>query len=603
MKQLRSLVDLQELDAIDAELGALLMRRAAASLGDVEEARIVGLTAALLSSERARGHSCLDLAINASRAPWSAASDLSFPDAARWRSILERSRVCTDGHELAPLVIDGDRLYLRRFHAAELRLAAAVRERATAPVNEHPNAATVASFRALFPSPAAGTTDWQAVAAAASLRGRLTVVTGGPGTGKTTTVARILALLLQRDPSLRVAIAAPTGKAAARLAESIVATAATLPIDAAVRERMPREGRTLHRLLGYQPWNDGFAHGAESPLAEGVIVVDEASMVDVLMMDALFAAVRSSTRIILLGDQDQLASVETGYVLGDLCAAADAGSEAHGRGLAGWYESLSGVAIASRDDAPALRDAVVRLHRSYRFEKQPGIGALADAIRTGDAERATAVLDDERFSEVHRRDATRSIETLLAPLVPHVERYLDAPDAAAAIAAYGGFRLLCALREGRAGVTGLNESVERWLRGRGLFTRARWYERRPILVTANDPATGLFNGDVGITCVDGGRTTVCFPDGAGGVRAVAPARLPTHETAWAMTVHKAQGSEFDHVALALPEEDAAVLTRELLYTAVTRARRTVDVVGDVELIALAIGRRTRRGSGLAERLR
>ncbi|HYD54405.1 MAG TPA: AAA family ATPase, partial [Gemmatimonadaceae bacterium] len=359
MKQLQSLVDLRELAPVDVELGALLMRRATPMLADVDEARVVAMTGALLSSERARGHSCLDLAAVAGRAPWAAAPELRLPDAARWRAILERSRLCGEGGAVAPLVLDGERLYLHRFHQAERRLAAAVRARVASASPGTPDAETVALFRRLFPAARGGEVDWQAVAAAAAMRGRLTVITGGPGTGKTTTVARILALLLHQDPTLRVAVAAPTGKAAARLAESIAASAATLPVDEHLRDRLPREGRTLHRLLGYRPWDDAFAHGAECPLAEGAIVVDEASMVDVLMMDALLAAVRSSARVILLGDQDQLASVETGYVLGDLCAAAEAGGDLHGAALARWYDALSGAPLPSSPAVTPLRDAVV----------------------------------------------------------------------------------------------------------------------------------------------------------------------------------------------------------------------------------------------------
>lgn len=601
MKQLQALVESRELAPIDAELAALLMRRATSALGSIDEARVVAMTGALLSAERGRGHSCLDLRALAGRTPWESASALRLPSVDAWRSILERSRVCHDGSSVAPLVLDGDRLYLHRFHAAERRLASAVRERVKPERAAAPDASTVHLFRTLFPT-TEGETDWQAVAAAVALRGRLTVVTGGPGTGKTTTVARILALLLEREPTLRVALAAPTGKAAARLAESIADGAAKMRIDAVLRDRLPREGRTLHRLLDYRPWNDSFGHGPDAPLAEGVIVVDEASMVDVLLMDALFAAARPSARIILLGDQDQLASVETGYVLGDVCRAAEEGASRHGPEMARWYAALSGSALDADARATPLRDAVVRLQRSYRFEKQPGIGAVAEAVRGGDADGALDALADERHAEVRRRDGARSAEELLAPLTPLIDAYLDARDPAAALVHYGAIRLLCALRDGRTGVTGLVDLVERWLRGRGLFTRARWYDRKPVLVTANDASTGLFNGDVGITWVDGGRAVVCFSDGSGGVRTVSPARLPAHETAWAMTVHKSQGSEFDHVLLVLPDEDHRVLTRELLYTGVTRARRTVDVVGSEAVVRAAVARTTTRASGLVGRL-
>lgn len=603
MRQIALLAEQRLIAPIDAELATLLARRAAAALGDVEQVRLVGLTGALLSAERARGNSCVDLRALAGSTPWPELAEAELPPLDAWRAVLRESGLCGDGSSPSPLVLDGDRLYLYRFHAAERRLATEVRDRLRAAPGEPPAPAaeTVALFRRLFASGDAASTDWQAVAAAAALRGRLTVITGGPGTGKTTTVARILALLLEREPGLEVALAAPTGKAAARLAEAI--RGAELPIDGALRSALPPEGMTLHRLLGYQPWNDRFAHGPDRPLVEDVIVVDEASMVDLLMMDALFAAARPAARIILLGDPDQLASVDTGYVLGDLVRAAEASAPAQGAAFGAWYERLTGRTMpTAATAASALRDAVVRLERSYRFERHPGIGALADAIRAGDGARALDTLADARHGDVRRRDPVRDVAELMAPIAPLVEEYLDADSPEQALERLAEFRVLCALREGRWGVAGLNEAIERWLRGRGVPTRARWYDRRPVLVTANDPATGLFNGDVGVTFVTEGRPLVYFPSDAG-ARPVSPARLPAHETAWAMTVHKSQGSEFAHVLLVLPEEDNRVLTRELVYTGVTRARRMVDVVSRPEVLRDAVRRTIRRASGLADQLR
>lgn len=604
MKQLDILADRGVLAPIDAQFGGFLVRHLSMSLAP-DERDTVGIAGAFLSAERARGHSCIDLAALAGVSPWGAHADGStLPDLAACRSILERSALCGDGIEPSALVLDGTRLYLYRYHAAEQRLARAVRTRIEASgAQDSPTTATVSVFRTLFPRTSDGGSVWQGVAAANALRNQLSIITGGPGTGKTTTAAKIVALLLQRDPGLRIAVAAPTGKAAARLAESISNGAATLPIDEAIRVRFPREGRTLHRLLGYQPWDDCYASNAENPLADDVIVVDEASMVDLLMMDALFAALRPGARIILLGDPDQLASVDTGYVLGDLCRAADACGETHGVGLAKVYAELSDEHIPSSTSATPLRDAVVRLQRSYRFEAHPGIGALADAVRAGDTVKVIAVLEDGAHGDVSRCDSVDSVDVLLAPILPSLEQYLSASTPEDALRALGEFRVLCAVREGANGVTGLNHAIEWWLRGRGVPTRSRWYDLRPVLVTANDTANGLFNGDMGVTfTATDGRRLVYFPDVAGGVRGVAPARLPEHETAWAMTVHKSQGSEFAHVLLFLPDDDAPILTRELLYTAVTRARESVRIVGRVSAIEAAVCRSTTRASGLAERV-
>ena len=606
MKALELLVDAGDLAPIDAQLGGLLARRAAASLGDLSEVGVVALAGALLSAERARGNSCMDLATLAYAPAWPHVAGSLRRDPATCRAILLRSTLCRDGDDGAPLplVLDGDRLYMHRYHAAERRLARAVRsrlgeERDPAPV---PPAGTVALFRALFDVGRDTPVNWQGVAAASAMLGRLTVVTGGPGTGKTTTVARILALLLHMDPTLRVALAAPTGKAAARLGAAIAGVAATLPVEPELRERIPTDGCTLHRLLRYQPWCDRYEHSAANPLAHDVIVVDEASMADLLQMDALFAAARGGARLVLLGDPDQLASVETGFVLGDICRAADTYGPSHGPVLASWYGSLSGQEIPAAATATALRDSVIRLERSYRFEARPGIGALAGAVRDGDAVRALEVLADPALPEVSRRDPVRSAAELIAPIEELIERYLAASEPREALGALDAFRVLCALRDGSAGVSGLNDAIERWLVARGVPARARWYDRRPVLVTANDPATGLYNGDVGVTFQYGGRTAVFFASSDGDAREVSPARLPEHETAWAMTVHKAQGSEFDRVVLVLPGGDARILTRELLYTAVTRARETVDVVGTTAAVEAGVRRRTARSSGLAERL-
>lgn len=604
MKQLDVLAERGVLAPIDARFGGFLVRHLPTSLAP-HERDAVGIAGALLSAERARGHSCIDLTALAGMSPWGAHGDGAvLPDLAACRSILQRSALCGDGVDPSAFVLDGTRLYLYRYHAAEQRLARAVRTRIHASgASGAPDAAVVSLFRVLFPGTTDGATDWQGVAASSALRSRLSIITGSPGTGKTTTAAKILALLLQQDPTLRISLSAPTGKAAARLAESIGDGAATLPVSDTIRARLPRDGRTLHRLLDYQPWDDCFACGADNPLADDVIVVDEASMIDLLMMDALFAAVRPGARIILLGDPDQLASVDTGYVLGDLCRAADACGATHGAALATWYEALSGDRIPSDTSATPLRDAVVRLRRSYRFEAHPGIGALADAVRTGDVGQVLAVLDGDTHGDVSRCDPIDSVDELLAPILPSLERYLAASTPEDALRALGEFRVLCALREGAHGVAGLNEAIEWWLRGRGVHTRARWYDGRPVLVTANDAATRLFNGDVGVTFTGSdGRRLVYFPDAAGGVRGVTPARLPGHETAWAMTVHKSQGSEFTHVVLVLPGDDTAVLTRELLYTAVTRARESVRVVGSTSAVEAAVRRTTTRASGLTERV-
>ncbi len=565
------------LSPIDEAFGRVLFRHAHRASGNDSVSHIAARTAELVSAWRADGHSCLEISDALLHLLSTLDGEPPCASVDAWRAALLASGVCIDAADAAsiesPLVLEGARLYLPRFRRAEQRLAAAIRARVAEPNVAKPDETKTDEtlFAELFPP--SNETDWQAVAARTALRSRLTFITGGPGTGKTTVAARILALLLHTYPTLRVALAAPTGRAAARLAEAIGLAATSLPAQLAAR--MPSKGVTLHRLLGHRPWDDRFTFGPAHPLAHDVIVVDEASMVDVLMMDALFAAVRSDARVIVLGDPDQLASVETGCVLGDIARAADR----HGG---------------------ALRDSVVRLRHSYRFDERAGIGQIASAIQRQDADAAMTVLRDESAADVSVRAEVPSTAALLEPIEPQVRAFLDTTTPADALSALAQFRVLCALREGDTGVSGLNARIERWLAARGYDVRG-WYDHRPVLITSNDTSTGLFNGDVGVTLIIDGKASVWFHT-ADGPRAFAPSRLGAHETAWAMTVHKAQGSEFAHVLLVCPDSDNRLLTRELLYTATTRARHSLAIVGRDDIIRTAIGRTISRSSGLTERL-
>jgi exodeoxyribonuclease V alpha subunit len=597
-----------EVSALDRAFGRYVARGVPDDLRDM-----VAQSAVLVSAERAQGNSCVDLLAHAGRPLLDDSSGALFPEVTAWcNALLASGRCAAIGTaesaplDVTPLVLHGTRLYLRRFFEAERRVATAIRERLAAPpAAELSGSAPL--FRTLFPAAAHGV-DWQAVAAVAALRSSLVFVTGGPGTGKTTVAARLLALLLNRTPTLSIAVAAPTGRAAARLTEAIGAAVQREQLEVHVGTQLPTAGSTLHRLLGYTPWNEQFRYHRGNPLPYDVLIVDEASMVDVLMMDALFAATRASARIIVLGDPDQLASVDTGFVLGDVARAARVAGgalpEAHSQALSADYVMLSGGTAALPDPQPTvapLRDAVVRLRVSYRFGSRPGIGALATATQEGDATTVLRVLQDGAHEDV-ALDAPSSIDGVLAPLMPQMQAYLDASTPQEALVAQARFRVLCALRDGETGVSGVNDAMERWLRQRGVSVTG-WYHHRPILVTANDPALRLFNGDVGTTWLENGVPLVYFPVAGGGVRAVPPSRLPAHETAWAMTVHKAQGSEFDHVRLVLPEADTRILTRELLYTGITRARERVSIVGTPEMVRVATQRSVARSSGLVEQLR
>ena len=428
-------------------------------------------------------------------------------------------------------------------------------------------------------------------------------------------MARLLALLLEQagPEALRVALAAPTGKAAARLQEALQKAKAGIDCPEPVRAALGREASTLHRLLGSRPGRPDFRYNGDNPLPADVVIVDEASMVDLPLLSKLVQALHADTRLILLGDKDQLASVEAGAALGDLC---DTG-RAHGYS-AGFRETIWRIAGETLPEspeeagAPGIRDAVVELRRSYRFDGASAIGRAGRAVNEGDGAFALSLMKEGRREDLAWRDVPEP-EGLARALTGPVLRWFDpclkalsSADPGEVFALFNRFRILCALREGPYGVVALNRLVEEILSSRGLIRKGgRWYAGRPVLVTENDYTLRLFNGDVGILLPDpgarGGLRAV-FPSADGGWRRLLPMRLPGHETVFAMTIHKSQGSEFEDVLLLLPDRPSAVLTRELVYTGMTRAKRKVEVWGRDEVFRAAVSRRTERVSGLREGL-
>jgi len=587
---------------------------------------------------------------------------------ARWTAALEPSALVTTGPGATPLVFTGQRLYLRRFWACEQQIAAAIVQRLEATEALRATLPTGALHRwleILFGPIAPAEANWQRVACALAAGGAFAVITGGPGTGKTTTVVRLLALLqavnLEQPgaPPLRIRMAAPTGKAAARLNSSVAGAVAALPLPegslgAGIRAAIPTEVSTVHRLLGSRPDTRHFRHHAQHPLPLDVLVVDEASMLDLELMTAVFQALPPQARLILLGDRDQLASVEAGAVLGELCARAERGY--YRDTTANWLAEVSGETLPAvvLDAAGEILDQqIVMLRRSYRFDAASGIGRLARAVNAGDADAARRVtaepLSDltrvtlrspedallERHvihggptaSQSHRHSDSGAVGTSLGHAwylrVMHRAYPGDAADGAAidawahaVLAAHAGFQLLCAVRRGPFGVEALNRRIEAALLREGLLQPSGpWYPGRPVIVSRNDYGLGLMNGDIGVTLAVPARDAtgtpsrilrVAFPasDGSDRVRWVLPSRLVAVETVFAMTVHKAQGSEFAHAALLLPDRENPVLTRELVYTAITRARdRFTLFESRPGVLEQAIQRRVIRGSGLGEALR
>lgn len=538
-----------------------------------------------------------------------AIAGLRWPDWSEWRVALASSPLVTSADaalaEARPLVLDdADRLYLQRYWVYENAVAATLADRA-ARRSEQDDVWLGATLQRLFGAND-GKLDWQKTAAAVAAIQAFSVITGGPGTGKTSTVVKLLALLVEAElqagrSAPRIALMAPTGKAAARLAESVQKARDGLACDDVVRAAIPVEAATLHRRLGLGATR---RVGAPEPsrLLVDIAVVDEASMVDLRLLQRLLQALPAEARLILIGDEDQLASVDVGTILGDICFGAEQGYAAP---IAERLGRLADIEAPRRPNeaAAGISDNIVRLRHSFRFAPESGIRRISDAIRAGDADTVLQLLAKGAASEV-RWVSDEPHEALMSRLVEHAEAVARATTASDKLVALSGFQVLCAHREGSRGVAGINQQIELRLQELQLLGDAEGdYDGRPILIERNDYDVGLYNGDIGILTQDGEspRKVAAFAR-ADGVRLVAPALLPEHSTVYAMTVHKSQGSEFDEVAVVLPEEPSRLLSRELLYTAVTRARQRVTLYANAEVLSAAIRQPVRRASGLHDLL-
>ncbi len=593
------------------------------------------LVAALVAYLEGRGHSCLDLdpllqqTLNLGTELEAALAQVlaELPRTrAAWQDTLYGSPCVAPPSSSvpSPLVLAENRLYLRRYWQYETALSQQIRQRTNPALwSLDALAGALPWLHALFPTHDAGI-HWQRVACALALRSPFTLITGGPGTGKTHTVARLLTVLLSQSAhpeALRIALAAPTGKAAARLTESLRKALRELPPNLPAALDIPTlieqvgPARTLHSLLGQDWTTRQFRHDAAHPLDLDLLIVDEASMVDLKMMVALFDALPSRSRIVLLGDRDQLASVEAGAVLGDLCLHAEAG---HYRPeTADFLRPLGDPPLPENlcdPNGSDLAQCRVMLRHSHRFGT--AIGALAMAVNAGDVGSVTRLLKQETHSSLAWKECASPQEVVEIATCPTDLSYgkfsqlLQTRPAPAdfdswallLLQALDQFRVLCALREGPWGVIELNRSIEQKLRTMGgLQPQGEWYEGRPVIITRNDADLSLANGDIGLTLrspypAQGLR--VYFPDATRTLRALAPSRLNHVETAFALTVHKSQGSEFEHTCLVLPAPHP-IVTRELIYTGITRARQRLTLLcADPTTLEIGLARPTQRTSGL-----
>lgn len=554
-------------------------------------------------------------------------SELPWPEPSRWRELVSASRLVADGEQelpeeeqAQPLRLVGDWLYLDRYWREERAVAADLAARAAEGLARDELAEDLPGIlAALFERE---TSSRQCMAVAVSSLRRLSVVAGGPGTGKTTTVARIVAALLEGSRLANateplMALAAPTGRGAARLQEAVYAEVAELELPQETRDLLlGLKASTLHRLLGWRPGSaTRFLHDRERQLPHDVVIVDESSMVSLSMMARLLEAIRPDARLVLVGDPDQLASIEAGAVLGDVV-----GPAADELLMTSSMRERLTAATGSKPDAAEpppgslIPDSVVVLDRVHRFGGQ--IAALAKAIKSGDADQTIEVLGGEgeglRWIAVDAAlDEPSGTEVVREAAVASARGVIEsARDGASAdaIAALDRFRLLCAHRRGDHGLASWVARIERWLEPEIGEPRGpeHWYEGKPLLITENDYELRLFNGDTGVVVApaggsENGGLRAAF-DRGGEIIEISPTRLAAVETAYAMTIHKAQGSQFETAAVLLPDPSSRVLTRELFYTAATRARQELIVVGTAEMVRAAVERPIARASGLRWRL-
>jgi exodeoxyribonuclease V alpha subunit len=569
--------------AIDRQFAAFICGQTSDNISN-----LFRLLVALVSSAIGNGNICINLVDIAGQTVSADGKEIVLPEVDTLQELLKNIQMVGLPGQHRPLVLDtSGRLYLYRYWHYEQELAKIILQKASAPSYCIDETILQNGLARLFSESGVEKSDLQKQAASVALHKQFCVISGGPGTGKTSTVVRILALLLEQvgGRKLRIAMATPTGKAAARLKDSVNFFRNSLDCSEEVKLAIPDDVVTIQRLLGAVSGSSRFRHSARNQLPFDIVIVDEASMVALPLMIALVEALKPTARLILLGDKDQLASVEAGSVLGDICSAGEG------------------------SNASKLTESVVKLEKNYRFQIGSGIAKISRAVNAGFNNDALELLksnteNDIAWQELPEREELRKF--LAIKVLEGYQSYLAARSASEALDRFDNFRILCALRDGPYGVSGLNIAVESILGRKGLITPdIRGYHGRPILITVNDYSMKLFNGDTGILFSDsesGGALKAFFPDPKGGVRSIPPERLPVHETAFTMTIHKSQGSEFEKVLMILPPIDSDILTRELIYTGITRAKNAVEIWANEMVFCKAVEKKIERNTGLKDAL-
>ena len=653
---LEQLLKMSKIRAIDIAFADFIYsEESPQDASDTSARECLTMLSAFVSAQSGEQHSCIDLEklgqpfLGVYRFP-ELSTMLSYIQNAGTFARLSATGVNLDEPTAKPIILQDGKLYLQRYWQYESQLAAIIREKATKVLDLDITAAKVL-LSDLFDeehnhAEQEQTLDWQKIAVCIAASQTLSFITGGPGTGKTTTVTKLLALLqglaVKKGNVLNIQLVAPTGKAAARLTESI--SAAKIKLPTALQANLPEQCQTIHRLLGAKPQSPHFRANANHPLHLDVLVLDEASMVDLPLMAKLFAALPKDAQIILLGDQDQLASVETGSVLSDICAASDLQGDNPNNALLIYSDAMqqhltklislptstaipnleTNTSITKRSGirGSVIKDNVVRLLKSHRFGENSGIGQLAKQVKVGQVNQSVSLLNDEQFTDINWHQpiqttpqtvANEILKTLITQLLPIYQQYTQAiqqGDLRQAFKYWDQQQVLCAQKSGYWGVTQLNALIESELHKQGLIDNTKdFYIGRPVMLSKNDHQLKLFNGDVGIVMPDpdnAALTKVWFVTPEGDLRGLLPSRLPSLETLYAMTIHKSQGSEFESVYLCLPpitaNNQGRGLNRELIYTGLTRAKKQFMLFAEAKALSVSLGQQCVRGSGLAGRL-
>lgn len=577
---------------IDRQAALFLVRRAEGKQSELL------LAAALVSQAVGEGHICLPLEQVAGREVFGPEVPCRGPGLEDWREELLSSGLVGQDRDGYPLILDSaNRLYFAKLYHAEQLIAKDLlrRSQGILPIDAREMSGCIVR---LFPD--SSTEDRQRLAVAMAAMKRFVVISGGPGTGKTYTVAMILALhQMLENGKLRVELVAPTGKAAIRMQESIGAARKTMGLELA--EQVPTEAKTLHRLLGYNPGTGLYRYHEANKLHLDLLVIDEASMIDVELMAALLRALPAETKLIMLGDKNQLTSVEAGSLFGDICS----------RDKPRWSEKfcenireVNGWA-PSPGEEETFGDSIIFLKKSYRFQDDLGIAKLARLVNAG-AKEQLSILSEVSFEGIEfcdpgEKDGQQWLE---AKLLDGFEQCFACDGPGEALRALNKFRVLCSVRESSLGVTGINQLAETLLQHHGFINGVeQWYRGRPLIIRKNHYGLHLFNGDTGVVWPDReGKLWAWFDSGAEVLHQVPLSRLPGHDTAYAITVHQSQGSEFAEILFVLPSAESRVVSRELIYTGITRAREKLLLYADSNLLAKGVEQQVIRHSGLPEKL-